>query len=204
MEMLKNNLAMLNKVKKKGSGPWETYTSYYPCLFTICVWYKLVNLSFLKEKKRLSVPLDHIAEAFEQQKQVVLKFRWSNGRYECLQSLWVVVVHWDWAISYARISTLILQDPIIVDDKFWELRVKCLLVPKIIQLLHEVNIPLSEVSLIAFICLPCQRICANLQERKRSLWVSSASRSETGMLCFSKFLFFEFRLKLCWDLMSYL
>lgn len=70
-----------------------------------------------------------------------------------------------------------LQDPVVVDDDFGEERVKCFVVPKLVQSLHEVNISLPELNPIAFIHLASQRACAYLQEILKNTNRKKASES---------------------------
>lgn len=127
--------------------------------------------SCLPEEKRLSVLLCHVAEAGEQKQQVLLKFSWCRGHDQLPQKVWIIVVHWLGAV----ITRPLLQDPIGVDNKLSERRVKCCFIPELVQPLHEVSVPLSEMKLIVFIYLPCQRVRAHLPERRKRLWLPSES-----------------------------
>lgn len=118
---------------------------------------------FLPEKKRLSVFLCHAAETVEHKQQVLVQFSWRCGHYDFPQKVWIVVLY---CLAAAFIRSL-LQDPIGVDNKFHEGRVKCCFIAKLVELLHEVSVPLSEIQPIAFIYPPCQRVCANLQGWKK-------------------------------------
>lgn len=121
----------------------------YPCLFPFCGQFKLCRSldTCLPEKERLSILLCKVAEAAEHKQQVLLKLSRCSGYYQLPQKVWIIEVHFLDAV-FAR---LVLQDPIVVDDEFSELRVKCCFIPELVQPPSEVSIPLIEMKLIAFI-----------------------------------------------------
>ena len=139
------------------------YHIIYQCLFLALVhlWIK----PRLPENERLSVILSHVAEAAEHEQQVLLKFSRCSGRYQLHQKVWIIVL----LCLGAVLTRPLLQDPKGVYDKFNKRRVKCCFIAELVQPLHEVSVPLSEMKPIALIYLSCQRVRAHLQERSTGL-----------------------------------
>lgn len=117
----------------------------------------------LPENKWLFLFFCHVPEAGEHEQQILLKFSRCSGHYHIPQKVWIIVVH----RLIAVFIWLLLYDPIGVDNKFNKSWVKCCFIAKMVQLHHEVIMSLNEMQLIVLIYFPCQRVCANLQERRQ-------------------------------------
>lgn len=116
----------------------------------------------LPVKEGLSIVFGHVAEAVEENQQVLEKFSWCSVDYHLRQNIWVTEVN---VLTCLR-SRPLHQDPIAVDDEFTKGWVKCWAVAKRVQPVHKVSIPLREVKAIPVIHPPCQGLCADLYERK--------------------------------------
>ena len=130
-------------------------------------WTFVAIQSCLPENERPLVHIGHVTEAGKQKQQVLLKFWRRCGLNQPPQKGWIIVV----SCLGAAFTQSVLQDPKGVYKKLPKRRVKVFFIPNLVEPLHEVSIPLSEMKPVAIVYHPCQRVCAHLQERRTSLWV---------------------------------
>lgn len=119
--------------------------------------------SCLPENEWLLVHFRHVTEAGKQKQQALLKFRRCCGLNQPPQKGWIIVV----SCLGAAFTQSVLQDPKGVYKKLPKRRVKVFFIPNLVQPLHEVSKPLSEMKPVTIIYHPCQRVCAHLQGRRK-------------------------------------